>query len=215
MTDSSAVELSELEWDALTELVNLGVSNAALSFREMVQQEVLLSVPKVCLFSRDEAIASVSKSDVTHLVGVSQEFQGEISGRALLIFPEIKSIELVRAVVGKNLSLDEIIELEQEALAEIGNVMMNSCLGTIANQLERSLKISLPEVIYGHGREFFRSLGESNHTDRILFIYINFALKQQALQGYIALLLDLPSLLTLKMLLGAYIEKVAGGAART
>ena len=43
---TSAV-LSEFELDALTELVNIGVSRAAGSLRKMVGQQVLLSVPSV------------------------------------------------------------------------------------------------------------------------------------------------------------------------
>ena len=84
-----------------------------------------------------------------------QVFEGEITGRALLIFPEERSLELVRAVVGSDLSLEEIIELEQEALAETGNVILNSCLATIANSLESNLKISLPEVLRGESSKFF------------------------------------------------------------
>ena len=44
MNDTHPVKLTELEKDALTELVNLGVSNAALSLREMVREEVLLLI---------------------------------------------------------------------------------------------------------------------------------------------------------------------------
>ena len=66
-------------------------------------------------------------------MGIHQVFEGEITGRALLIFPDTKSLELVRAVIGGELPLEEIIELEQEALAEIGNIILNGCLATIAN----------------------------------------------------------------------------------
>ena len=47
MTAPNAVELTELELDALTEIVNLGVSKAATSLALMVHDEVVLSVPKV------------------------------------------------------------------------------------------------------------------------------------------------------------------------
>ncbi len=40
MTDAAPSVLTALELDALTELVNLGVSKAALSLREMVGQQV-------------------------------------------------------------------------------------------------------------------------------------------------------------------------------
>lgn len=208
--DSLSLGLSELELDALTELVNLGVSNAALSLREMVRGEVLLSVPEVSIVTRDEAVEILGTRASSRLVAVQQHFEGDINGRALLIFPEAKSLELVRAVVGGTPSLEDIVELEHEALAETGNVLLNGCLGTIANGLQRNLRISLPEVIYGDGREFFGDTPGQTIGNGVLFIYINFAVRHGDIQGYIAMLLDIPSLLTLKQLLAAYIERVAG-----
>src|SRR4051812_7370148 len=167
MSAVTPVILSELELDALTELVNLGVSNAAFSLREMVREEVVLSVPRVQIVTREEAVANLGERESKRLVGVHQDFEGDIKGRALVIFPETKSIELVRVVVGGDLSLEDIFELEHEALAETGNVLLNGCLGTIANHLGRSLKISLPEVIYGEGFEFFDATPQEV-DDRVL-----------------------------------------------
>ncbi|MES2605708.1 MAG: chemotaxis protein CheX [Pseudomonadota bacterium] len=207
---NASLGLDDLELDALTELVNLGVSNAALSLREMVREEVALSVPEVSVVSPDEAVSILGRTESKQLVAVQQYFEGEISGRALLIFPETKSLELVRAVVGGTPSLDEIAELEHEALAETGNVLLNGCLGTIANNLQRSLKISLPEVIYGESSDFFSATGKQPIGDSVLFIYINFAVRCGDIQGYIAMLLDMPSLLALKQLIRNFIERVAG-----
>lgn len=215
MQDETLVDLSELELDALTELVNLGVSNAAFSLREMVREEVTLTVPKVQIVTRDEAVASLGGRESKRLVGVRQDFEGEINGRALLIFPEDKSIELVRAVVGGKLSIQDIVELEYEALAETGNVLLNGCLSTLANYLGRSLHISLPEVIYGEGFQFFDATQESNRSDRVLLTYINFTIRQRDLQGHIAMLLDMPSLVILKRLVGEFIDRTAGGLSET
>lgn len=213
MTAAPSVVLTDLELDALTELVNLGVSNAAFSLREMVREEVALSVPRVSLVTREEAIGNLRDKGTSRLVGVHQDFDGDIKGRALLIFPEKKSIELVRAVVGGDLSLEDMVELEQEALAETGNVLLNGCLGTIANHLGRSLRISLPEVIYGEGSDFFGPTGAAENSDRVLFVYINFAVRLRDLQGYIAMILDMHSLAVLKELISSYIDRVAGGSA--
>jgi chemotaxis protein CheC len=212
MTVPLTIVLSEMELDALTELVNLGVSNAASSLRELVREEILLSVPKVTLVTREQAIANLGEREPKRLVAVHQDFEGDITGRAILIFPETRSMELVRAIVGSDLSLEDIMELEQEALAETGNIILNACLGTIANNLQRTLKISLPEVIQGEGSEFF-DLTRSNAGDSVLFIYINFSVRLRDIQGYIAMLLDLPSLVTLKELLRVLIERTIGKAA--
>ena len=210
MAAIAPIELSELELDALTELVNLGVSNAALGLREMVHEEVILSVPNVTIVSRDEAIANLMARSSNRLVAVHQNFEGDIRGRALLIFPETQSMELVRAVVGNELSLEDLMELEQEALAETGNVLLNSCLGTIANNLERTLRISLPEVVHGDGSDFFNLTTMPRQDDSVLFIYINFVVQRRDIRGYLAMLLDLPSLVVLKRLLTEYIDRVGG-----
>jgi hypothetical protein len=77
----------------------------------------------------------VEKGHSSKLVAVQQSFEGPFSGRALLIFPEAQSLELVRSIVGEEHSLEDVIDLEQEALAETGNIILNACLATIANVL--------------------------------------------------------------------------------
>jgi chemotaxis protein CheC len=203
--------LTELQLDALTELVNIGVSRAAASLREMVgRQQVMLSVPNVVLVGRQEAVELLRKQEAKRLVAVHQVFEGDITGRALLIFPETNSLELVRAVTGGDLSLEDIMELEQEALAETGNIILNGCLATMANMLQRSLKMSLPEVLRGEGPEFFQLAPPPEAGDVVLFLYINFAVHERDIRGYIAMLMDMPSLSALKDLLDEFIERETG-----
>ena len=128
----------------------------------------------------------------------------------LLIFPETQSLELVRAVTSSHLPLEDIIELEQEALAETGNVILNGCLATIANLLHRTLKISLPEILRGGSRELFNLLPPPDAGDVVLFVHINFLVHERDIQGYIAMLMDLPSVTALKQLLGEFIQRMAG-----
>jgi chemotaxis protein CheC len=212
MSTTVEIALSELQLDALTELVNLGVSRAAGNLAVMVREEVILSVPKVALMTRQAAIQTLGQRDSRSLVAVHQTFEGEIVGRALLIFPEERSLELVRSLVSSELSNEEIIELEQEALAETGNVILNSCLATIANSLESRLKISLPEVIRGESTRFFSLPPPPEAGSTVLFVYINFAVRRRNIEGYIAMLMDLPSLEALKKLLDALILRTGGAS---
>jgi chemotaxis protein CheC len=209
MTAAVPFALDELELDALTELVNIGISHAAASLAVMVGEQVLLSVPSVVILSRAEAAALISQPKSDLLVAVRQAFHGEVSGRVLLIFPESNSLELVRAAVGEHLSLEDILELEHEALAEIGNIILNSCMATIANLLQRSLKMSLPEIVRGAGGEFFE-LSSSMADDVVLFVHINFSLKGHEVSGYVAMVMDFPSLAPLKELIAGFIRRMAG-----
>jgi chemotaxis protein CheC len=205
--------LDELQRDALTELFNLGVSRAATSLREMVGEQVLLSVPRVELLLRVHAIEALGKNGHHGLVAVHQVFDGDINGRAMLIFPETRSLELVRAVTNAELPLEDILELEHEALAETGNITLNNCLATMANMLERTLKISLPEVLKGSSHDLFNLPPPPDSGDTVLFVYINFLVRKHDVQGYIALLLDLPSVSALKVLLDEFIARMTGDVA--
>lgn len=210
MTSKPPALLTELQLDSLTELVNIGVSRAATSLREMVGTQVHLSVPTVSLVNRGEAIEILASREISNLVAVHQIFEGDITGRALLIFPELKSLELVRAIIGGDLPLEDIIELEQEALAETGNILLNSCLATIANMLQRSLKMSLPEVLRGTAETFFSLAPPPVAGDVVMFLYINFAIRERDISGYIAMIMDLPSLTALTHLLDEFIERTTG-----
>jgi chemotaxis protein CheC len=204
----AAARLSELEHDALTELVNIGVSRAAGSLRKMVGREVLLSVPAIEIVGQSEAAALISEREEGELIAVRQDFSGAFSGRALLIFPQATSLELIRAVVGEELSVVDATEMEQEALAETGNIILNGCLGTMANMLRQSLTMTLPEVFRGTGGVLFQPDGDPQPDGLVLFLYINFSVLGRDIRGYIAMVLDMPSLAALKLLVQQFIDSV-------
>jgi len=205
-----SISLDELERDALTEIVNIGVSRAASNLRKMIGGEVLLSVPSIDVVSQRRAARLISEREVSELIAVRQDFEGAFSGRALLIFPETNSLELVRAVTGGELSVQEVLEMEVEALAETGNVILNSCLATMANMLKRSLNMTVPEVLRGTGNSLFEVDETTSSEGLVLFLYIDFAVRKHDIRGYIAMIMDLPSLATLKDLLDEFIARVVG-----
>lgn len=155
MTSPTALE--ELEHDALTELVNIGVSRSAAGLRKMVGEHVALSVPSVEVVNRKAAATLIRERESDELIAVLQDFEGAFSGRALLIFPQANSLALVRAVTGDELFEEEVEALEDEALAETGNIVLNGCLASMANMLQRPLTMSLPQVVRGDGQLFFEA----------------------------------------------------------
>jgi chemotaxis protein CheC len=195
--------LTELERDALGEIANIAMGRAANSIRLMVGHHVLLTVPTVEILTKGAAAQIVGTPDNRILVAVRQDFTGAFSGRALLIFPETSSLELMRAVVGRSLSLKDIVELQDEALAEIGNVILNSWVATIANLLKRSLPMSVPVVLRGDGKRIFEA--EESATTFVLFLRIRFDISHFQMQGYIALLMEIPSIVELRSLVADFV----------
>lgn len=201
--------LTELERDALAELSNIAMARAATGLRQMVDHEVLLSVPSVEILSRQEAIGRIARDPHPALVAVRQDFTGVLSGRALLIFPEAGSLELVRLVVGKHLPIEDIIDLEDEALAETGNIILNSWVATIANLLKHGLKMSLPVVMRGNNNDIFST--PSPVESLVLFLHIRFEVSNHQINGYVALLMDIPTLDDFRRLIADFIARATRG----
>jgi len=202
MASGQLTPLSELEQDALAELSNMAMARAANSLRQMVNHQVELSVPSVEIVSKEAATQLISKPTNATLVAIRQDFTGAFSGRALLIFPESSSLELVRVVVGSQLPLEDIVNLEDEALAETGNIILNSWVATIANLLKSGLKMSLPTVVRGDSRQMFKS---EESQSLVLFLHIKFEISTKEIRGYVALLMDIPSVEELRSLIADFI----------
>ena len=99
------------------------------------------------------------------------------------------------------------VDLEQEALAETGNIILNACLATIANVLRRTMRMSLPSVVRGDGATLF-DIRSSHPNNLVLFLYIDFIIKQRDIHGFIALLMDLPSITALKEIVRDFISGI-------
>jgi chemotaxis protein CheC len=203
LSEPSPYWLNELELDALTELVNIGVSRAAASLATMCGEEVALTVPAVSAVTHEAAAEMIGGGEQGKLVGVEQDYAGDISGRALLVFPEVNSLELVRAVAGAAVPPTEIPSIAPEALLETGNVVLQACLGSLGNMLQRNLDISTPSLVQGSARQLLERVS----TEGVVFIYVNFVLRGRRVRGYIALLMDLVAFTALKRLVGEFIRR--------
>lgn len=187
------IDLSELQRDALVEIFNIGVGQAADSMSQIVGEAIRLSVPIIELLPGDntaEAISAIIRNP--RICAVSQDFTGGINSKAFLIFPEGKTREIVRRMVGESVSADELSEMEQEALSEIGNIILNSCFSSMSDLLHAEFKSSLPIYHLGLVGEVLHA--QENHDDNLLLLlHIDFSMPSDQIDGYLVFLLTLPS----------------------
>ncbi|MYN21058.1 chemotaxis protein CheC [Rugamonas sp. FT107W] len=206
--------LSELENDALIEIFNIGVGQAAASMSAIVNEAVHMSVPSVSFINRAEAarlLDGKSAEPAGAICGVSQHYEGAFSTEAILMFPEDKSLEIVRLMVGEAVSQKELTEMEQEAMCEIGNIILNSCVGTLANIFQRELQGSLPQYHVGTSDQILIASGSQADTV-VLMLHIDFLLEKHQIHGYVAFVLDISALHDLKEQINLYIARAMGQA---
>lgn len=203
--------LTELQHDALVEIFNIGVGHAASAMSEIVNEPVTMSVPSISFLSRSEAATMLGHRDSARVCGVSQHYQGAFSTQAMLMFPEDKSLDIVRLMVGESVPLKELTEMEQEAMSEIGNIILNACVGTLANMLSQELSGSLPEYHVGTSEEILGGHGQQPDAI-VLMLHIDFILETHQIHGYVAFILDLTALHDLQEQLDIYLAQFTGHA---
>ena len=185
------LNLTELQRDTITELLNIGMGRAAAALSEMVSEEVALSVPSVEVLSRRDAAVLVREKGCERIVAVLQEFSGFFWGDTMLVFPEDKSLDLVHSLIKDTFPLDIMTEMEQEALMEVGNITLNACIGSIANFLQSEVSGSLPSLLRGPCEVIF---GDKNGVqvdhEVVMFLRMDFALHTRDMQGCVVFLVD-------------------------
>lgn len=187
--------------DAVAEVLNIGMGSAAASLSEMINEEVILSVPGVEFVSRLDATNIIGSKAKTNVVGVLQSFQGAFSGDAMLLFPEDQSLQLVRAVLQQDdIALQDLTDMEQEAMTEIGNVILNACLCSMANMFGKEMRGEIPEFIQGSLRQVFSANRGLEHTEEIvLLLNMEFAIDTCNIKGYVTFLMDVDSVSQFKV----------------
>jgi chemotaxis protein CheC len=186
--------MSVLELDALGEIFNISVGRAAASLSELTREVVSMSVPLVHILSPQKAIDLLDPEHKLRITSVSQKFTGSFSGKALLMFPGSSSLEVVRLMLGSQMPLEQLTEMEQDAMSEIGNIILNTCFSTIADMLNESFDCELPQFQISSTQQL---LNMDNDHAQVLFVQIQLALEQRNLEGYVAFVMGEASLLNL------------------
>lgn len=201
--------LNELEVDALAEIFNIGVGQAAASLSQMTGDHIELSVPAFSFVTRHQAAAELTKDAGQHICGVSQHFKGSFDADAILMFPENKSLEIVRLLVGGDIPIEELTAMEQEALSEIGNIILNALIGTLANVLGAEFSCGLPIYHFGTSGEILHANGK-DADGMVLLLHIGLKLERYQIDGYVAFLLDVNSTQGLKASISHFLGGIPG-----
>jgi chemotaxis protein CheC len=197
------MKLNELELDALSEVFNMGVGHAANALSQLAGEAVLLSVPHVQLLSKIEVVRQLGCGPDQRISAVRQAFSGEVITDAVLMFPADQSLLLVQIMVGEEVPLEQLGEMEQEALAEIGNILLNSVVASVADCLCIEFEGSLPLVELGVASDVL--LGQEA-AEPILSVQIRFEIAARQIQGQLAFLLDMNSSGVLEQKVSRFIE---------
>ena len=141
------MNLNDGQHDALVELLNIGFGRAGASLSKLTGQRVLLEVPHVAIHPVDAA---------RRVARPARQRRGRQRAPGLhrARWPATRCSSSIRwrAATLKELLTDEPalpLELDassREVLTEVGNILLNACIGTFGNLLRVPVVFSVPDI---------------------------------------------------------------------
>ena len=202
------IALEELQHDALGEIFNIGVGRAAASLSTIVNETVDLAVPAISLCTQSEMRALLSERHFDKVSAVSQHFSGPFEATTMLLFPEAHALEIVRLMIGSaDLTPEEISEYEQESLCEIGNIILNACISSLADNFGVEIMGGLPTHHFGTPQNLILCGHDPSHGDpMVLLLKVSMSIKNSSIEGHILFLMSVESLSALIHCLDGYLR---------
>jgi chemotaxis protein CheC len=187
--------------DRLRELINIGAGRGANVLNNMLNSHIKLQVPFVKLLSYDELLMELDIIGNVRLASVNMPFRGIFSGNAKLIFPSESALKLVAACTGEPASgTVDIDSIRAGTLTEIGNIVLNSVMGTISNLLHLSFNYSIPGYTEGCVNSLF-NLTSIRPDMIILLARTRFIVEELNVEGDVVIFFELGSFDTFLTLL--------------
>jgi chemotaxis protein CheC len=189
------VELTEFQRDALTELINIGFGRAAASLSRITGHRVLLEVPQVAIHPMTEVNAALSRVVHGDIATVHQVFSGPVAGDALLVL-DTAGAALIKQLLTDEMPLPLAMDSSgQEVVTEVGNILLNACLGMFGNLLKVQVSFSVPRLTLETLGMVLDSLTiEQEELRYALVVHAAFRLRDNSLSGYLVIMLGVSSL---------------------
>ena len=180
-------DLGEDVLDALKEVVNIGVGKAASSLNEMLSSHIEISVPKIEVIHSSEIQLVLNVENESTYSCVRLNFFGEYSGASnLMFFPD--SVKIIYNLLTEEDTDDVSESSQQEVLMEVGNILLNSVMGTMGNITQVNMNFSPPLYLEGSIEHIFQDITE--RSSDILVAWTKLSVREFDIEGWITISFD-------------------------
>jgi chemotaxis protein CheC len=189
------MELTDRQRDALTEVLNIATARTAAALSDLTGQRVVLDVPHVVIHPIGELTAALSTFIKGDIVTVHQIFSGPVAGDALLLLGQEAAVTLTDLMINENVRSKRLNASAREVLTEIGNILLNACMGVFGDLLQVRVSFAVPrlhlDALSGMLHSLMIGQAELHYA---LVVHTTFRLRDSEVNGYLVIVLGVASL---------------------
>jgi chemotaxis protein CheC len=190
------MELTATQKDALTELINIGYGRAAGALSELTGYRISLQVPNVGMHPIGDVAPLLDHVIAGEVASVNQVFSGPISGNALLLLDERSALLLSQLLMDDTVAPTSLDSGAREVITEVGNILLNACLGVFGNLLRVQVSFAVPRLEVESVPGVLQSITVESREklSYALMIHTRFHLRASNVVGYLVIILGITSL---------------------
>ncbi len=190
----SRIDLDNLNqefYDVLREIGNIGAGNATTALAQMLGCKVDMAVPQVRLLEFTE-VGTIMGGEEQIMAGIYLMVEGDITGSILFLLNKESARKLIAKLMGMETVGEELSEMEQSALKEIGNIITASYLNSLSMLTQLVIYPSVPALSIDMAGAILSvpAIEFGTMGDKLLLIQTQFF---EGLDGYFILVPDLDS----------------------
>ena len=195
MTGSRLEEFSDMEFDVLKEISNIGAGNATTAISTMMNLKVDMQVP-VIKFLEFKELAEVIGGAENVVVGILLALQSDIDGMMMFVMEKKAAESIVNNILpgaggdaGDNTDRD-FTEMELSVLQELGNIIAGSYLSAISSLTNMCITSSVPYLSVDMAGAILSvpAIEYGKVSDKALLIQSEFGDKSLTVDGYFILI---------------------------
>ncbi len=190
----SRIDLDNLNqefYDVLREIGNIGAGNATTALAQMLGCKVDMAVPQVRLLEFSE-VGTIMGGEEQIMAGIYLMVEGDITGSILFLLNKESARKLIAKLMGMETVGEDLSEMEQSALKEIGNIITASYLNSLSMLTQLVIYPSVPALSIDMAGAILSvpAIEFGTMGDKLLLIQTQFF---EGLDGYFILVPDLDS----------------------
>lgn len=185
------MDVNTREIDRMRELINIGTGKSANILNKIVKSRVFLTVPNVIVLAANEFEKHHFGFNSEKLSTVALNFKGDMLGKAEIVFPVDSAVKIVDLLTNKEYPQEEMDKLRSSTLNEVGNIVLNSLIGTISNVLKIRFDYTIPMYAEITDKQLHESYKKYNSD--IILAETRFCVKDSDIEGTFMLFFELNS----------------------
>lgn len=165
-----ALSFSEMEIDALGEMMNISLGASATAMSTLLGSTVHITTPKVKILTRDQ----FEFKKLEPAVGVEIAYVEGLEGNNIMMFSRNDVRIIVGTLLGEELSDDEfeLDEINRSAICEVMNQMMGASATALSEFLKFTVNISTPVSFEITDEESFKNKYFPEATPMVVISFI-------------------------------------------